>query len=83
MQLYTLIFCSVTSVTYQVLIIINCSSRLVQCLRILDVNRKVEEGRGPAGGTEMKEGGREADRGRVWSGGEHGVWEGGSGGGWD
>ena len=43
----------------------------------------MEEGRGPAGGREMKEGGREADRGRVWSGGEHGVWEGGSVGGWD
>ena len=31
----------------------------------------------------MKEGGREAGRGRVWSGGEHGVREGGSVGGWD
>ena len=77
MQLYTLIFCSIISVTYQVFIIINGSSRLVQCLRILDVNRKVEERRGPAGGG-RKEGGREADRGRVWSGGEHGVREGGS-----
>ena len=57
-----------------------CSSRLVQCLRILDVNRKVEEG-----GRGQQEGGRgrEADRGRVWSGGEHGVREGGSVGGWD
>ena len=45
MQFYTLIFCSIISVTYQVFIIINCSSRLVQCLRILDVNRKVEWGR--------------------------------------
>ena len=50
MQLYTLIFCSIISVTYQVFILINCSSRLVQCLRILDVNRNVEEGRGTAGG---------------------------------
>ena len=75
MQLYTLIFCSIISVTYQVFILINCSSRLVQCLRILDVNRKVEEGMGPEGGRERNEGGREADRGRVWSGGEHGVRE--------
>ena len=75
MQLYTLIFCSIISVTYQVFILINCSSRLVQCLRILDVNRKVEEGRGLAGGRERKEGVREADRGRVRSGGEHGVRE--------
>ena len=81
-QLYTLIFCSIISVTYQVLIIINVLCRLVQCLRILDVNRKVEEGRG-ASRREGKEGGREADRGRVWSGGEHGVREGGSVGGWD
>ena len=83
MQFYTLIFCSIISVTYQVFIIINCSSRLVQCLWILDVIRKVEEGRGPAGGKERKEGGREADRGRVWSGGEHGIREGGSVGGCD
>ena len=41
-----------------IFIIINCSSRLVQCLGILDVNRKVEEGRGTAGGSERKEGGR-------------------------
>ena len=76
MQLYTLIFYSIISVTYQVFIIINCSSRLVQCLRIIDVNRKVEEGRGAAGGRERKGGGREADRRRVWNGGEHGVREG-------
>ena len=75
MQLYTLIFCSIISVTYQVFILINCSSRLVQCLRILDVNRKVEEGRGLAGGGERKEGVREADRGRVRIGREHGVRE--------
>ena len=68
MQLYTLIFCSIISVTYQVFIIINCSSRLIQCLRILDVNRKVEEGRGAAGGRERKEGGRQI-------GGEYGVEE--------
>ena len=72
MQLYTLIFCSIISVKYQVFIIINCSSRLVQCLRILDVNRKVEEGRGPAGGGEMKEGGgkqigESMEWGRAWS----------------
>ena len=69
MQLYTLIFCSIISVTYQVLILINCSSRLVQCLRILDVNRNVEEGRGTAGGGKgRKEGGEQI-------GGEHGVGE--------
>ena len=61
MQLYTLIFCSIISVTYQVFIIINCSSRLVQCLRILDVNRKVEEGRG-ASRREGKEGRRKVGR---------------------
>ena len=41
----------------------------------------MEEARGPAGGRERKEGGREADRGRVWSGGKHGVRERGSVGG--
>ena len=66
MQLYTLIFCSIISVTYQVFIIINCSSRLVQCLRILDVNRKVEEGRGASR--------REGKEGRQ-IGGEYGVGE--------
>ena len=54
-----------------IFIIINCSSRLVQCLWILDVNLKVEDRRGTAGERERKERGREAGRGRVWSGGEH------------
>ena len=45
-----LLFWDIISVTYQVFILINCSSRLVQRLRILDVNRNVEEGRGTAGG---------------------------------
>ena len=69
MQFYTLIFCSIISVTYQVFIIINCSSRLVQRLRILDVNRKVEEGRG-ASRREGKEGRKEGGR---QIGGEYGV----------
>ena len=56
---------------------------LVQCLRILDVNCQVEDGRGTAGGRERKEGVRQTCRGRVWSGGEHGVRERGSVGGWD
>ena len=60
-----------------IFIIINCSSRLIQCLRILDVNRKVEDRRGAAGGRERKEGGR------AWSEGEYGVGERGSVGGWD
>ena len=42
---------------------------LVQYLRIIGVNCKVEEGRGIAGGRERKGGGRQADRGRVRSGG--------------
>ena len=55
-----------------IFIIINCSSRLVQCLRILDVNRKVEEGRGAAGGRERRrEAGRQVGEsmewGRAWS----------------
>ena len=44
---------------------------------------KWRKGGGPAGGRERKEGGREADRERVWSGGEHGVRAGESVGGWD
>ena len=70
MQFYTLIFCSIISVTYQVFIIINCSSRLVQCLRILDVNRKVVEGRGGGGQQEGRKGRKEGGR---QIGGEYGV----------
>ena len=51
-----------------IFIIINCSSRLVQCLWILDVNLKVEDRRGTAGGRERKEGGRQV-------GGQYGVGE--------
>ena len=68
MQFYTLIFCSIISVTYQVFIIINCSSRLVQRLRILDVNSKVEEGR--RGQQEERKGRKEGGR---QIGGEYGV----------
>ena len=35
MQLYTLIFCSIISVTYQVFIIINCSSRLCNSMPVI------------------------------------------------
>ena len=65
-----------------IFIIINCSSRLVQCVWILDVNLKVEDRRGTAGGMERKEGGRQVG-GEYGVGGEHGVREGGSVGGWD
>ena len=52
-----------------IFIIIICSSRLVQCLRILDVNRKVEDGMGQQeGGKGRREGGRQI-------GGEYGVGE--------
>ena len=72
MQLYTLIFCSIISVT--LFIIINCSSRLVQCLRILDVKPQSgvreggQHGEGKEGGGRKGEGGRQV-------GGEYGVGE--------
>ena len=61
-----------------IFIIINCSSRLIQCLRILDVNCKVDDRRGTAGRRERKEGGMQVGEsmewGRAWSEGEMECW---------